>query len=125
MGTASWVSAAALVRWRTRAKNRIHGALAAENLRVAATDLFGRAGRAWLETASVSPGTRREIRVQLAVIAALEEQITRDDADVKRLAKHPDAQRLMTIPGIGAFGAALLLAEIGTICRRPPKFPHR
>lgn len=30
---------ASLVRWRTRAKNRIHGALAAENLRVAATDL--------------------------------------------------------------------------------------
>ena len=39
-------SRAALVRWRTRAKNRIHGALAAENLRVAATDLFGQAGRA-------------------------------------------------------------------------------
>jgi transposase len=110
---------AALVRWRTRAKNRIHGALAAENLRVAATDLFGRAGRAWLETAPVSRGTRREITVQLAMIAALDEQITGYDAEVKRVARHPDAQRLQTIPGIGVFGAALLLAEIGTITRFP------
>jgi transposase len=38
-----------LWRWRTRAKNRIHGALAAENLRVGSTDLFGRSGRQWLE----------------------------------------------------------------------------
>ena len=29
----------------------------------------------------------------------------------------PDAQRLQSIPGIGAFGAALLLAEIGAIGR--------
>lgn len=108
---------AALVRWRTRAKNRIHGALAAENLRVAATDLFGAAGRAWLASAPVTPGTRREITVQLAVIASLEEQIAAYDTDVKRLAKLPDARRLMTIPGIGPFGAALLVAEIGTITR--------
>ena len=50
---------------------------------------------------------------QLAVIAALETQIVGYDTDVKRIAKHPDAQRLQTIPGIGIFGAALLLAEIG------------
>ena len=110
---------AALVRWRTRAKNRIHGALAAENLRVGVTDLFGRAGREWLERAPVSPGTRREITVQLAVIAALEEQIRGYDAEVKRLARHPDAQRLQTIPGIGVFGAALLVGEIGAISRFP------
>jgi len=110
---------ASLVRWRTRAKNRIHGALAAENLRVAATDLFGRAGREWLERAPVTPGTRREIAVQLAVIAALEEQVRGYDTEVKRLAKHPSAQRLQTIPGIGPFGAALLLAEVGDLARFP------
>ena len=110
---------AALVRWRTRAKNRIHGALAAENLRVDVTDLFGAAGRAWLTTAPVTPGTRREITVQLAMIGALNEPIVGYDGAVKRVAKHPDAQRLMTIPGIGPFGAALLVAEIGTITRFP------
>ena len=75
------------------------------------------AGREWLATAPVSPAARREITVQLAVIAALEAQITGYDPEVKRIAKHPDAQRLQTIPGIGIFGAALLLAEIGTIQR--------
>jgi transposase len=110
---------ATLVRWRTRAKNRIHGALAAENLRVGATDLFGRAGREWLERAPVSAGTRREITVQLAVIAALDEQVRGYDTEVKRLAKPPEAQRLQTIPGIGPFGAALLVAEIGEISRFP------
>ena len=110
---------ARLVRWRTRAKNRIHGALAAENLRVVTTDLFGRAGREWLERAPVTPGTRREITVQLALIAALEEQLRGYDSEVKRLAKAPDAQRLQTIPGIGPFGAALLVGEIGAISRFP------
>jgi transposase len=110
---------ASLVRWRTRAKNRIHGALAAENLRVAATDLFGRAGREWLERAPVTAGTRREITVQLAMITALEEQLRSYDTEVKRLAKHPVAQRLQTIPGIGPFGAALLVGEIGAIERFP------
>jgi transposase len=110
---------ATLVGWRTRAKNRIHGALAAENLRVGATDLFGRAGREWLERAPVSAGTRREITVQLAVIAALDEQVRGYDTEVKRLAKPPEAQRLQTIPGIGPFGAALLVAEIGEISRFP------
>ena len=84
---------------------------------MATTDLLGRAGRGWLAVTPVSPSARREITVQLAVIAALEAQITGYDADVKRIAKHPAAQRLQTIPGIGIFGAALLLAEIGTIRR--------
>ena len=51
------------------------------------------------------------------MIAALDTQIAGYDADVKRIAKHPDARRLQTIPGIGVFGAALLLAEIGIITR--------
>ena len=110
---------AALVRWRTRAKNRIQGYLAAENLRVATTDLFGRAGREWLAVALVTPTARREITVQLAVLAALEAQLAGYDPEVKRIAKHPDAQRLQTIPGVGVFGAALPLAEIGTITRFP------
>jgi transposase len=108
---------AGLVRWRTRAKNRLHGALAAENLRVDATDRFGAAGLTGLATAPVTPGTRREITMPLVLLAELHEQITGYDGAVKRLAQHPDTQRLLTIPGIGPFGAALLVAEIGTITR--------
>jgi transposase len=37
-----------LVRLRTSVKNRIHGHLTAENCRTEVTDLYGKAGRAWL-----------------------------------------------------------------------------
>jgi transposase len=111
-------SRASLVRLRTRAKNRIHGCLAAENRLGPTTDLFGRGGRAWLATVPLPPAVRREIQVQLALITTLDEQITGFDGEVKRLAaRQPTARRLQTIPGIGPFGALLLLAEIGTITR--------
>jgi transposase len=109
---------ATLVRLRTRAKNRIHACLAAENCRVPATDLFGWGGRAWLSAVALPPEVRREIQVQLALITALEEQLRGYDGEVKRLAAHEPAARLLqTIPGVGPFGALLLLAEIGSISR--------
>jgi len=111
-------SRASLVRLRTRAKNRIHACLAAENVGVPTSDLFGRGGRTWLATVPLPPTVRREIQVQLALITTLDEQIIGSDGEVKRLvARQPTARLLQTIPGIGPFGALLLLAEIGTITR--------
>lgn len=107
-----------LVRLRTSLKNRIHGHLTAENCRTAVTDLYGRAGRAWLQTITLSPMGRLQVDLLLEVVEALDERIGRLDDRVKRLVKEdPVAQRLQTWPGIGTFGAALLLAEIGTIHR--------
>jgi transposase len=109
---------ATLVRLRTRAKNRIHACLAGENCRVPTTDLFGWGGRAWLSAVPLPPTVRQEIQVQLALITALDEQLRGYDADVKRLAaQQPTARLLQTIPGVGPFGALLLLAEIGSISR--------
>jgi transposase len=97
---------ATLVRLRTRAKNRIHACLAAENCRVPTTAV------------ALPPEVRREIQVQLALIAALDEQLHGYDGEVKRLAsQQPTARLLQTIPGVGPFGALLLLAEIGSITR--------
>jgi len=107
-----------LVRLRTSVKNRIHGHLTAENCRAAVTDLYGRAGRAWLQTVALSPMGRVQVDLLLELVDALDARIGRLDDRVKRLVKHdPVAQRLQTWPGIGTFGAALLLAEIGTIHR--------
>lgn len=107
-----------LVRLRTSLKNRIHGHLTAENGRPPVTDLYGKAGRAWLATVQLSPMGRLQIDLLLEVVDALTERIGRLDHRVKRLVQHdPVAQRLQTWPGIGPFGAALLLAEIGTIHR--------
>ena len=109
---------ASLVRLRTRAKNRIHACLAAENCRVPTTDLFGWGGRAWLSAVPLPSEVRREIQVQLALITALDEQLRGYDGEVKRQASRAPAARLLqSIPGIGPFGALLLLAEIGSVSR--------
>ena len=107
-----------LVRFRTSLKNRIHGHLTGENCRTAVTDLYGRAGRAWLATIALSPMGRLQVDLLLELVDGLDDRIRRLDDRVKRLVHaDPVAQRLQTWPGIGPFGAALLLAEIGTIHR--------
>jgi transposase len=54
----------------------------------------------------------------LEVVDALDERIGRLDDRVKRLGQaDPQARLLQTWPGIGLLGAALLVAEIGTIHR--------
>jgi transposase len=107
-----------LVRVRTQLKNRIHGHLTAENLRTTVTDLYGRAGRAWLSSVALSPAGRVQVDLLLELVDALDARIRSLDDRVKRLVQgDPVAQRLQTWPGIGTFGAALLLAEIGTIVR--------
>jgi transposase len=111
-------SRARLVRWRTRLKNRIHALLAEQNLAGPGTDLFGVGGRAWLAAVAVPTSVRAEIDVALELIESLNTQIERYDALVRRWARTvPEARRLQTVPGIGPFGALLILAELGTIAR--------
>jgi transposase len=58
------------------------------------------------------------------VLDAIDTQVRIVDQDVRRrLRKSPAAQRLWTIPGVGRFGALLILAEIGDV-RRFPDAPH-
>lgn len=107
-----------LVRTRTRMKARIHAYLAAENVRVQATDLFGKAGRAWLRTVGLPPAVRAQVDRLLRLIDQLDAELKGVDQEVRRLAAaDPVAQQLASIPGIGAFGALLLGAEIGAIDR--------
>ena len=111
-------SRAFLVRQRTQVKNRIHGRLTAENLLFPRSDLYGRAGRAWLATALLSAGLRAQADRLLRVHDALTAEITQFDAEVKDLRRdHPMIERLHTIPGVGVFGALFLVAEIGAIER--------
>ena len=109
---------ARLVRWRTRLKNRMHALLAAENLAAPGTDLFGVGGRAWLAAVVVPEPVRAESEVTLALIASLDTQLAAYDRLVRRWARAlPEAQLLQSVPGIGAFGALMVLAEIGSIAR--------
>jgi transposase len=105
-----------LARLRTQLKKRIHGHLTAENRRTTVTDVYGRAGRAWLATVTLSPAARVQVDLLLELVDALDVRMRHFDNRVKRLVQGDlVAERLQTRPGIGTFGAALLLAEIGTI----------
>lgn len=75
-----------------------------------------RGGRAWLATVALPPLVREQVDGLLGLVDHLDVQIAGLDREVRQLAAAtPQAQQLQTIPGIGAFGALLLLAEIGTI----------
>jgi transposase len=107
-----------LVRERTRITNRIHGHLTAENHCFAQSDLYGKAGRAWLQTVALSPVLAAEAQRLLHLHDVLTKEIGRRDYQVKRAVRQDTiAQRLATIPGVGVFGALFLHAEIGPIDR--------
>ncbi|HEV8447198.1 MAG TPA: IS110 family transposase, partial [Gemmatimonadaceae bacterium] len=109
-----------LVREQTRIKNRIHGHLTAENQLFSRSDLYGKAGRAWLEAVALSPVLAAETQRLLHLHDVLTKEIARLDSQVKRDARSDlTAQRLATIPGVGVFGALFLHAEIGPIDRFP------
>jgi len=110
-----------LIDERRRAKNRVHAVLAGYNLASPVTDLFGRAGREWLQEV-----VEEELRFssKKVVIETLE-MINQLDIQIKELAKdiplpeelEPKAELLMSMPGIGKLNSAVILAEIGDINR--------
>jgi transposase len=107
-----------LVRERTRIKNRIHGHLTAENRLCPKADLYGKAGRAWLASVSLSPVLHEESQRLLRLHDVLAQEIARLDGQVRRAARRdPIARQLATTPGVGVFGALFLRAEIGPIDR--------
>lgn len=107
-----------LIRQRTQVKNRIHGHLTVENQLCPTTDLYGRAGRAWLAVVPLSPMLKGQVERLLRLHDFLTAEIRRLDDQVKRAARSdPHARQLQTIPGVGVFGSVFLLAEIGSIDR--------
>jgi transposase len=112
-----------LTRERTRLKNRIHATLAKYGLRPEDTsDLFGRRGRAWLQTALpvLPPHSRfatehllEQLEVVTAQILAFEQRLR------AAFAPTPELQLLRTLPGIGWVLAVVVWFEIGDIARFP------
>jgi transposase len=73
-----------LVRLRTRVKNRIHGYLTAENCRCLVTDLYGKAGRAWLQAVPLPEGSRLQVHLLLETHDFLEVRIARLDQRIRQ-----------------------------------------
>jgi transposase len=110
------------VRMQTMVKNRIH-ALVDRYPDIPRTagmksDLFGKAGMAWLREIELSVADRKLLDAELELLEALKDHIKRSNRWLKELAKgNEEVSLLMTIPGIGCFFAVLLWAEIDGISR--------
>ena len=67
---------------------------------------------------ALSPAARVVVGVWLKVVDQMEEAIAAQEAELKRMAaEDPRARWLQTVPGIGAYSAMVILAEVGEIER--------
>jgi len=108
----------ALGQVRARAKNQMQAVLHQEGFRKPVSDLFGRRGRAWLTGLPLSGAGRRVAEVWLRQIDHLDQEIAEQTRELERLAAADARARwLRTVPGIGAYSAMVVLAEIGDIAR--------
>ncbi len=109
---------ATLVRQRTRLKNQVHAVLHQQGQRCPVTDLFGRRGRQWLGAVKLPAQARESLGVCCRLIDEYTQEIEKQNRQLEEKAKTDERVRwLKTIPGIGTYGAMLLVAEIGDIRR--------
>jgi len=103
---------------RAKAKNQLQAVLHQEGFRKPVSDLFGRKGRAWLAGLELSASGRRVVEVWLRQVDHLDAEIAVQQRELERLAAGDARARwLMTVPGIAAYSAMVVLAEIGDIGR--------
>jgi transposase len=110
-----------LVRARTRAKNECHAALVRRLIaKPAVSDLFGLAGRRWLDELELPVEERETVDGCLRQIDFLDSEITELEKSIAREALTcPQIRRLMTVPGVNVIVAATFLAAVGDIGRFP------
>jgi transposase len=110
---------AQLVRARTRAKNEVHGALIRRLVeKPKVSDLFGIAGRRWLEGLELPAEERETVDACLRQIDFLESEL----AEVERVIAadalvSAEIRRLMTVPGVNVITAATFIGVIGDVRR--------
>lgn len=107
-----------LGRQRAQVKNHVHAVLHQHGLRAPVADLFGVGGRAWLAEVVLPAAAREAIEVYLGLVDQLNQAIEEKDQQLRaQAAADVDARCLMSIPGIGAYTALVLKAEIGNVRR--------
>jgi transposase len=108
----------ALGRQRATAKNQLQAVLHQEGFLKPVTDVFGKRGRVWLQGLGLSPEARMTVDTWLRMVDHLNEEIAQQTRELERLAEgEARARWLQTVPGIGAYSAMVILAEVGDIER--------
>ena len=109
-----------LVGLKTSLKNKVHALLAKRGIRHEfLTDIFGKAGREFLEQVEVPAIYRLKLDAYLKLIDQLQQEAKALEKIIKQKAIKEDkyAQLLLTIPGISYISAMFLSAEIADINR--------
>src|SRR5215470_6862342 len=108
----------ALVRLRTRLRNRIHAIVADHGHDRPAGGYWSGPGRAWLAALDLPAVSRELIGDDLGLIDALQERIDRLDWEIRQRARSdPRVTVLTQLPGVGPFTALVILAEVGEVSR--------
>jgi len=111
---------ASLVKVQTGIKNKIHTILAKNNISHEYTDLFGKAGMAFLHSISLSENFKIALEGYLTVLDAIRQEIRIASKRVQQLAEEDQgAVLLMTIPGVGYYSALMIKSEVGDVNRFP------
>jgi len=108
-----------LVRIRTKLKNKVHAILAKNGLTgFSGTDLFGKAGREFLNDCPLPEWEKKAVNRYLSVIDSVTDEVKEFEMLMRNaFGKNPTYKLLKTIPGIGDMAAAVLLTEIADIKR--------
>ena len=111
---------ASLVRLRTQVKNKIAAIIGKAGLQPPTKTACGVKGRRYLATVPVRACYRVALDGYLRALEHLSMEITRVTQTIEeQVQTDPQAQRLCTMPGIGAYSALLILSEIGDVHRFP------
>jgi transposase len=107
-----------LVKNRTEVKNRIHGLLDKHGLRMPGATAFSNDNVDWLRGLSLGFMDDAILRSDLAVLEAVDAQVTLIEEKIAVLAVEDRRVRLlMTMTGVGYFTAMLVVSEVGDVGR--------
>jgi transposase len=111
---------ASLINLRAQVKNKVHAILHKQGLIHNFTDLFGVSGTAWLKSLTLPEPFAFNLLEYLSVIEELNKKIDEAEKRVKEtVVSNPEAELLVSIPGISFVSALTIMAEIGDIKRFP------
>lgn len=107
-----------LGRQRARAKNQLQAVLHQEGFTKPVTDVFGKRGRQWLKEIALSPAARMTVDTWLREVDHLNMEIDTQTRALEQMAQQDvRARYLQSVPGIGAYAAMVILAELGNVER--------
>ncbi len=107
-----------LVRIRSQLRCQIHAVLADHGVHSEVSDVFGKAGRIFLEELRLPPISSDRLETNLRLIDALTDEVAEAERQLRQLFRGDERiRRLMAIPGVGFITAVVVVTEVWDITR--------